>query len=208
LTLLLLWCGLALLLLRGGLALLLLWGGLTLLLLWGGLTLLLLWCGLALLLLWCGLALLLLRGGLALLLLWGGLVLLLLLLLNSLTLLLLLGCLALLRLGSLALLLLDSLIARLERRRDSHIAICGERLVDGQIGRTPMIDVGKLSPVGAGNMLILELSPHGRSMLFMPRRQFRRPGAHLHAALPAVEAHAVAATMVIVHAAIINVMHD
>jgi hypothetical protein len=207
----------------------LLWGGLTLLLLWGGLTLLLLWCGLALLLLWCGLALLLLRGGLALLLLWGGLVLLLLLLLNSLvlpllasltllllllpllnslTLLLLLGCLALLRLGSLALLLLDSLIARLERRRDSHIAICGERLVDGQIGRTPMIDVGKLSPVGAGNMLILELSPHGRSMLFMPRRQFRRPGAHLHAALPAVEAHAVAATMVIVHAAIINVMHD
>jgi len=173
---------------------------------------------LTLLLLWCGLALLLLRGGLALLLLWGGLVLLLLLLLNSLvlpllasltllllllpllnslTLLLLLGCLALL-----------SLIARLERRRDSHIAICGERLVDGQIGRTPMIDVGKLSPVGAGNMLILELSPHGRSMLFMPRRQFRRPGAHLHAALPAVEAHAVAATMVIVHAAIINVMHD
>jgi hypothetical protein len=177
---------------------------------------------LALLLLWGGLVLLLLLllNSLVLLLLASLTLLLLLLpLLNSLTLLLLLGCLALLRLGSLALLLRleplmlllllrDSLIVHLNRRRDSHIAICGERLVDSQIGWTAMIDVGKLSPVGAGNMLILELSPHGRSMLFMPRHQFRRPGAHLHAALPAVEAHAVAATVVIVHAAIINVMHD
>jgi hypothetical protein len=57
-------------------------------------------------------------------------------------------------------------------------------------------------------MLILELRPHGRSMLLLPRRQFRRPGAHLYSALPAVKAHVVAATVVVVHAAIINVMHD
>jgi hypothetical protein len=191
-----------LLLLRGGLALLLLRGGLALLLpLLNSLVLLLLWTSLALLLLRsCLLTLLLLWGSLTLLLLLGSLVLLL----------LELGCLALLlRLGPLMLLLLlDSLIARLDRRRDSYVAICGERLIDSQISWTAMIHVRKLSPVGACNMLILELRPHGWSMLFMPRRQFCRSGAHLHAALTAVEAHAVAATVVIVHAAIINVMHD
>ena len=72
----------------------------------------------------------------------------LLLLLNALVLLLLLGGLALLLLlGSLTLLLLDSLIVHLNRRRDSHIAIRGERVVVGQIGWTAMIHVRKLSPI-------------------------------------------------------------
>jgi hypothetical protein len=70
-----------------------------------------------------------------------------LLLLNALVLLLLLGGLALLLLLGSLLLLLDSLIVHLNRRRDSHIAIRGERVVVGQIGWTAMIHVRKLSPI-------------------------------------------------------------
>jgi hypothetical protein len=68
------------------------------------------------------------------------------------------------------LLLRNRLIVHLHRCRDSDVAIGGERLGDGQIGWTTMVDAGKLGPVGAGRMLILELRPHGRSMLFMPGR--------------------------------------
>jgi hypothetical protein len=186
-------------LLRGCLALLLRLRSLVLLLLLGCLALL----RSSLMLLWSSLTLLLNR--LTLLLLLDSLMLL--LLLNGLMLLLLLTSLMLL-LNCLALLLLDSLIVHLDRRRDSHVAICGERLVDGHAGWTAMIHIRKLSPVGAGSTLILNLRPHRRSMLFMPRCQFRRSGAHLHAALPAVETHACAALAVIVHAAVVNVMLD
>ena len=71
-----------------------------------------------------------------------------------------------------------------------------------------MIDVRKLSTVGAGKMLILHLRPHGRCMLFMPCRLFRRSCLHLHPARSAVEAYAFAATAVIAHGAIVNVMHE
>ena len=121
----------------------------------------LLWGRLALLLLLSCLTLL--RGRLALLLLLNCLALLL-LLLSRLTLLLLLSSLTLL-LSRLALLLMLNCLALLQLRRrliaflhirwGSHIAICRERLADGRIGRASMIDVRKLSPVGAGLTLIL-----------------------------------------------------
>ena len=218
-------CGLTLLLLRRGLTLLLLGSRLALLLLWGSLALLLLGCSLtlllrsslALLLLWGGLALLLLwrrltllrgrltllllRCRLALLLLWRRLALLL-LLLNRLTLLLLL----LTRLT--LLLLLRSLIAYLQRRWGPDIAIRRKRLSDGRTGRTAMIDVRKLSPVGAGNVLIPHLCSHGRSMRLTASRQFRRPGTHLQAAPSAIETHTRAAPVVIAHGAVVDVVHQ
>jgi hypothetical protein len=82
-----------------------------------------------------------------------------LLLLDSLMLLLLLHfhVLLLLLLTRLALLLLPCfrLIVHLHRRRHSHVAVGGKRLVDGKTCRTSVIDVGKLSAVGAGIVLVL-----------------------------------------------------
>ena len=188
---------LALLLLRG---LTLLLCCLTLLLL-SHLALLLLLSSLALLLLLLSrLALLLLLSSLALLLLLLSR-LALLLLLNSLTLLLLLlSCLALLQLRS-------SLIAHLHRRRSSHIAIRRKRLSDGRAGRTAMIDVGKLSPVDAGSMLMLYLSAHGRGMCLAASRNLRGPGSHLQSAPSTVKAHASATPVVIAHGAVVDVVH-
>ena len=71
-----------------------------------------------------------------------------------------------------------------------------------------MVDAGKLGPVGAGKMLILQLRPHGRSVLFMPSRQFRWSCPHLQSARSADETHPFAAPTIIVHAVLINVMHD
>gem|GEM_PF-3606227 len=75
-----------------------------------------------------------------------------------------------------------------------------------------MIDIGKLSPIGAGNMLILQLRSHGGSVLFTLRRQFRRSGLHLHAARSTIETHAATTTAVIattvIATAIINITHD
>jgi len=122
----------------------------------------------------------------------------LLLLLKRLTLLLLLGRLVL---------LLNSLIVHLDRRRDSHVAIGRKRPVDSQIGWTAVVHAGKLSPVGAGGALIHDLRPHGRGMSFMTSRQFRGPGSHLEPARSAVEAHTSAAAVVIAHGAVVNVMH-
>jgi hypothetical protein len=170
-------CSLTLLLLRSRLPLLLLRSCLTLLLLRSRLALLLLRCSLALLLLLNRLALLLLLNRLALLLLLSRLTLL--LLWSCLTLLLLLNPLALLLLRSRLTLLGRGLIACLHRRRGSHIAICRKRLPNGHAGWVAMVYVGKLRPVGAGDVLILELCPHRRSVLFMASRQFRGPGAHL-----------------------------
>ena len=191
-------------LLRGSLTLLL-WGGLTLLLAWGGLTLLLLGSGLTLLL----------GGSLALLLLWGSLTLLLslnrlvlLLLLNRLVLLLLLNRLMLLLELWRLVLLLGPLIVHLHRCRHSDVAVCRKRLVDDQTGWPGMVDAGKLGPVGAGKVLVLDLRPHGRSMLFMPGRQFRWSCPDLQAARTADETHACAPLAVIVHAALVDVVHD
>ena len=177
---------------------LLLWGCLVLLL-WGCLVLLLnrlmllllllLLLDRLVLLLWCCLVLLLNR--LMLLLLLNRLMLLLLLLLNRLMLLLLLR---------------GGLIARLQRRRRVDVAIGRKRLVDGQTGRAAMVDAGELSPVGAGNVLILQLRPHGRSMLFMARSQFSRSGSHLQPTRSAVETHTGAAP-VFAHRVVVDVVY-
>ena len=55
------------------------------------------------------------------------------------------------------LLLLYIPIGCLERRWSPHVAIGRKRLVDGHIGRTAMIRIGKLGPVGARSTLILHL---------------------------------------------------
>jgi len=106
----------------------------------------------------------------------------------------------------LALLLGNRLIVRLHRRRNPHIAICGDWPADGEVGRAAVVDVGKLSAVGAGNVLILELCPHGRGMLLVERRQLRGSGAHLHTARSSVETHAGAA-IVIADGAVVDVVH-
>ena len=201
---------------------LLLWGCLVLLLrgclvllLWSRLVLLLLGCCLVLLLRGClvllldRLMLLLLLSRLMLLLLLSRLMLL--LLLNRLMLLLLLNrlmLLLLLLLNRLMLLLLlrGGLIARLQRRRRVDVAIGRKRLVDGQTGRAAMVDAGELSPVGAGDVLILQLRPHGRSMLFMARSQFSRSGSHLQPTRSAVETHTGAAP-VFAHRVVVDVVY-
>ena len=94
---------------------------------------------------------------------------------------------------SLAALLRSFLIARLQSRRSSHVVVCRKRLADREAGRTAMIHTGKLSPIGAGGALILELRRHGRGMRRMQRRQFCGSRTHLHSARSAVEADASAA---------------
>jgi len=150
-----------------------------------------LWCGMTLLL-WGRLALrrcltlLLLRSRLTLMLLWGSHLTLLLLLLNCLVLLLLLlsRLVLLLLLGShLSLLLLHlCLIVDLHSGWHSDVAIRGDWPVDCQIGRTAVVDVGKLRAVAAGSALVLHLRAHGRSVLFMPGSQLRGSGPHLQSA--------------------------
>ena len=105
------------------------------------------------------------------------------------------------------LLLRGGLIAGLQRRRSPHVAIGRERLVDGQAGWTAMVDAGKLSPVGAGNVLILQLCRHRRSMLFMASRQFRGSGPYLQSTRSAVETHTGAATA-FAHRAVVDVVHN
>jgi len=122
------------------------------------------------------LQLLLLRNGLMLLLLLNCLMLLLLLLLNSLVLLLLLGsCLSLLLLRGL-------LVVNLHGGWHANIVIRSDRPVDCQVGRTTMVDVGKLRTVVAGSALILHLRAHGRGVLFMTGSQLFGPGTHLQSA--------------------------
>jgi hypothetical protein len=149
-----------LLVLRSRLVLLRLWSRLPLLLLLGHLTLLLLRGRLPLLLLRSRLALLLLRSRLPLLLLRGR-------------------RLVLLRSRLVLLLLHYSAIGCLQRRWSFHVAIGRKRLVDRHIGRAATIRTGKLSLVGAGSTLILDLCPHGRSVRLMHRRQFGRPRTRL-----------------------------
>jgi hypothetical protein len=51
--------------------------------------------------------------------------------------------------------------------RSPHIAIGCKGPADSHTGWAAMIDALKLGPVGAGSVLILELRPHGRSVLLM-----------------------------------------
>jgi len=89
------------------------------------------------------------------------------------------------------------LIVRLHCRGWADVAICRQRPADCKAGWTAMIYIGKLRPVGAGNVLILDLRTHGRSMLFMPCRQLRGSGSRLDATLSAVEADTRAAAPVV-----------
>src|ERR1019366_5535354 len=57
-----------------------------------------------------------------------------------------------------------------------------------------------------GDVLILQLRPHGRSVLFLASRQFRRSGAYLQAARSAVETYADAAP-IFVHRTVVDVVH-
>ena len=79
------------------------------------------------------------------------------------------------------------------------IAIRSQRLADSQVGRAAMIDAGKLRPIGAGNMLILDLRTHRRRMSLVASRQFGRPGAHLQPTGSAREADPGAAAIPFIH---------
>ena len=70
-----------------------------------------------------------------------------------------------------------------------------------------MVCAGKLRPVGTGDVLILDLCPHGRGMSLMASRQLRGSGAHLQSTRSAVEAHPGAAAVVSADAAVVDVMH-
>ena len=113
----------------------------------------------------------------------------------------------LLRRGYWTLLELRLLLA-LDRGGDPNVSISCERLADNRAGRTAMIDVGKLRPVCAGSLLMLDLRSHGRRVLFAARRHFRRPGPHLDTALAAIEANATAAAMVVADRMVIDVAVD
>ena len=110
---------------------------------------------------------------------------------------------------ALALLVLRvSLVARLDLRRHADIVIGLKGLVDGHAGRAAMVDIGKLSPVAASNVLVLELRPHGRSMLLVASRQLGGPGSDLQPTRSAVEADTDAAPVLVAHWAVIDVVYD
>lgn len=54
---------------------------------------------------------------------------------------------------------------------------------------------------------MLDLCPHGRGVLFMKRRDFRRSGAYLQSALAAIEAYSIAAAVLINDRVVVDVMH-
>ena len=68
-----------------------------------------------------------------------------------------------------------------------------------------MVDIRKLRPVGAGSMFILDLCPHGRSVLLMHRCQFRGPRPHLNTTRSAVETYTGTA-LLIAHGVVVNVL--
>ena len=105
---------------------------------------------------------------------------------------------ALLRLG---------LVVSLHGRGGLNVVICHEWLADGQTGRTAMIYAGKLSTIGAGNLLILELRPHWCGMSLVACREFRGSGSHLKSTRSAIEAH-TSAPAVFADGAIVDVVHD
>ena len=112
------------------------------------------------------------------------------------------------RLALTLLVLCVSLVARLDLRRHADIVIGLKGLVDGHAGRAAMVDIGKLSPVAASNVLVLELRPHGRSMLLVASRQLGGPGSDLQPTRSAVEADTDAAPVLVAHWAVIDVVYD
>jgi hypothetical protein len=118
------------------------------------------------------------------------------------------NCLALVRLALLTrlmLLLSNSPIGCPQRRWGPHVAICRKRPGDGHTAWPAVVDTRKLSVVGAGSTLILDLRPHRRSMLLVQRRQLRGPRSHPETARSAVVTHTGAA-LIVVHGAVVNVL--
>ena len=70
-----------------------------------------------------------------------------------------------------------------------------------------MVDIRKLCSVGAGSALILDLCPHGRSVLLMHRCQFRGPRVHLETTRSAVETY-MGAALVIAHGVVVDVLRS
>ena len=70
-----------------------------------------------------------------------------------------------------------------------------------------MVYTGKLIPVGTGNVVVLHLRPHGRSVLFMESCQFCWSGPYLQSTRSAIEAHTTAST-VFAHRALVDVVHN
>ncbi len=76
---------------------------------------------------------------------------------------------------------LHFLVAHLQRRWSPDVAIRRQRLTDCCVSRTSMVDVGKLSTIGARSLLILYLGFHRRGVRCAHRRPFRGLGPHLDA---------------------------
>jgi hypothetical protein len=137
----------------------------------------------------------------------------LLLLLTRLTLLLLLNSLTLLTRLTLLLLLPRltlprfSLVACLQCRRRTYIAVSRKGPADGRSGRSAMVYVGKLSSVGAGSALILHLCTHGSGMGLAVSCQFLGSGPYLQSARSAVETNARAAPAFLSIGAFVDVVH-
>ena len=107
----------------------------------------------------------------------------------------------------LLLLLLYIPISCPQRRWNFHVAIGGQRPVDGDISRATMVRIRKLGPVGAGCMLILHLSPHRRSMRLIHCHPLRGPRRNPNATRSAVETHMIV-VCVVDDGVVIDVVHD
>jgi hypothetical protein len=71
-----------------------------------------------------------------------------------------------------------------------------------------MIDGRKIGPIGARNVLNLDLCRHWRTMRFTQRGQFRRPRPHLDAARSAIEAHPIDGRRVVDDSVVVDVVHN
>lgn len=104
------------------------------------------------------------------------------------------------------LLLGRGLIVRLQRSRSVDVAVGRERLADDQTGRAAMVDADKLSPIGAGCVLILQLRPHGWSVLLMAGGQFSGSGSDRQATLASDETDTGPA--ILTDRMLVDVVHD
>lgn len=94
-----------------------------------------------------------------------------------------------LRGGLTLLLLLNFPIGDAKRRRGFYVAVGRKRLVDGHVIRASMIRTRKLGTVGAGCALILDLCPHGRSMLLPHGHPLRGTRRNMETTRSAVVTH-------------------
>jgi len=92
-------------------------------------------------------------------------------------------------------------------RWNFHVVIGWQRLIDGHTSRAAMVRIGKLSPVGAGCMLILHLSPHRCSVRLIHRHPLRGPRRDPYTTRSAVETYMVV-VCVIDDRVVIDVVHD